>query len=260
MVREGARALPGYQFNERSSLQVQAVASQYVASYVVIHSEKSPADKIFYLEKQSIPEVYKSYQAHFQNHFCVKPSTFRKLWYKGLKTPVADPASGELYAVQRRKRRAVGFKKCDVCSELEFGVMMAKNKNDRLLAKNRLRAHLQKVLNHPLAHSPLTHGLTHSFTPGESKSHRVASGTGRLQWFHHRWLLHRCSRYRQIYDTCDKKHRKNTRGDAPHQKQAHWGRIFQRKQKVAAFSHPPKHYNRRQSHAHHFDQANTMTY
>ena len=165
MVRDGVRELPKYKVGERAALQKQAVAAQYVASHVLIHSEKSPVDKILWLERQSVPEVFKAYVAHLQNNFCVQQSTFRKIWYKGLRAQIPDPASGELYSVKKRKRRAVGFKKCDVCSELEFAVMMAKNKNDRLTAKNRLHAHLQKVVFNKSPTQPPTHSttpLTHS--------------------------------------------------------------------------------------------------
>ena len=147
MVRSGASSLPAYSVGERQSNNMQALCAQYVAAYILIHSEKSPVDCILYLERQKLAEVYRVYIAHFGQQFCVKFSTFRKVWYKQLKEKIADPASSCLYTVKLRKRRAVGFKRCDVCSELQFNVMMAPTTNDRLKAKNKLHEHLQKVLN-----------------------------------------------------------------------------------------------------------------
>ena len=145
MIREGCGCLPPYKSFHAATNDIQGVACQYIHAFIVIHAEKSPSSPIFWLDKQSVQEVYNTYKDHCNHKFCVAPSTFRKLWYRQLKTRVADPATGFLYEIKLRKRRACGFAKCNNCSELEFAVMMAKGKPKRTQARNKLHEHLKKV-------------------------------------------------------------------------------------------------------------------
>ena len=97
------------------------------------------------MEKQYLKDVLAEYRDYFNNNFCVSSKTFKKLWYQQIKVPVVDPDTGNLHTIMMRKRRALGFKKCNKCSELEFAVMMAKTKSQRQEARNKLHAHLHKI-------------------------------------------------------------------------------------------------------------------
>ena len=90
-------------------------------------------------------DVFEQYVEYFKGSFCCQKSTFRKIWYQTLKEQVVDETTGTLYNIKLKKRRACGFKKCDVCSALEFAVMMAKGKDDRAKATNEYHKHLQQV-------------------------------------------------------------------------------------------------------------------
>ena len=146
MVRQGCSALPP---RKKSEIIYgdgkQDVCRQWIHAYAVVHSEKSPSHPIFVLEKQYLKDVLAEYRDYLDNKFCVSSKTFKKLWYQQIKKPVVDPDTGDLYSIMMRKRRALGFKKCNKCSELEFAVMMAKTKSERQEARNKLHAHLHKI-------------------------------------------------------------------------------------------------------------------
>ena len=147
MIRQGVQALPERKVPDHIVYGggMQDIARQYIHAHIVVHAEKSPSHPIFLLDKQPIKAVYQEYTDYLHNKFVVSPKTFRKLWYEQIKVPVADPETGDMYSIMLRKRRALGFKKCDICAALEFAVMMAKTKTLRQEAREKLHAHLSKV-------------------------------------------------------------------------------------------------------------------
>lgn len=145
MIRQGINALPLYEPRPKMSGSMQELCRTYIHAYVMVHADKSPTKPILLLTKQSIVDVFNSYREWFQNVRCVEKSTFKKLWYQQLKEPVADPITGDMYEILVRRRRAVGFKTCDVCSSLRFAIMMALVKKARDEAKKKYLAHIRKV-------------------------------------------------------------------------------------------------------------------
>ena len=145
-IRQGISALPSRKKSEKIYGDgMQDICRQWIHAFAVVHSEKSPSHPIFVLEKQYLKDVFQEYEDYMNKKFCVSSKTFKKLWYEQLKVSVVDPDTGDLYSIMMRKRRALGFKKCNKCSELEFAVMMAKTKSARQEARNNLHAHLRKI-------------------------------------------------------------------------------------------------------------------
>lgn len=145
LLRQGYQALPQRERWVHKTESKEALARQYVHAYCVVHSDKSPSHPIFWLEQQVINEVFKEYSGYIDQKYAVKSTTFRKLWYSQIKVPCPDPETGDMYKICIKKRRAMGFKKCNQCSSLEFAVMMARGKCARQQARNNLLAHLKKV-------------------------------------------------------------------------------------------------------------------
>ena len=145
LIRQGAQALPQRERWVHKTESKEALARQYIHAYCVVHSDKSPSHPILWLEQQVIKEVFKEYSAYIDAKYAVEPKTFRKLWYSQIKVHCPDPETGDMYRICIKKRRAIGFKKCNKCAELEFAVMMAKGKCARQQARNKLLAHLGKI-------------------------------------------------------------------------------------------------------------------
>ena len=149
LIRRGNTSLPPKKPGRASSasLGLEALAEKWIQDFVVLHAEKSPSEMVFSLDKHSIVEVHGQYKVHFGDRFVLKLSTFRKVWHKTLKKKIPEPLSGKLFSVQHRKRRAVGFKKCDKCCALQHAVSMAKTRQDRETAQHRFKLHLAKMRN-----------------------------------------------------------------------------------------------------------------
>jgi len=113
--------------------------------HFMVYSEKSPAKKLYYIEQPNLRELYGEYLQWFQGGSTVKFSTFRKIFFQVMKTPLVDPETAQQFAIYRRKRHAVGFAKCNVCSTLEFAILMAKNKVERDIARGKLKEHHVKI-------------------------------------------------------------------------------------------------------------------
>ena len=145
LLRQGVNALPLYEPRPQMRGTKQEVCCQYIHAYVLVHAEKSPREPILLLSRTPLADVESSYREHLKNTNCVEKSTFRKLWYKQLKVPLADPVSGELFDILIRRRRAVGFKACDLCCSLRFSLMMASMKKLRDIAKEKYLLHIRKV-------------------------------------------------------------------------------------------------------------------
>ena len=145
LLRQGVNALPLYEPRPQMRGTKQEVCCQYIHAYVLVHAEKSPREPILLLSRTPLADVEGSYREHLKNTNCVKKSTFRKLWYQQLKVPLADPVSGDVFDILIRRRRAVGFKACDLCCSLRFALMMASMKKLRDIAKEKYLAHLRKV-------------------------------------------------------------------------------------------------------------------
>ena len=111
----------------------------------MVHSEKSPSKKLYYIEQPHLRELYHEYVQWFMGGRTVQFSTFRKVFFQVMKQPLVDPETNTMFAVHRRKRHAVGFAKCNVCSTLEFAILMAKTKAQRKIEREKLNIHHKKI-------------------------------------------------------------------------------------------------------------------
>lgn len=142
-VRKGADEWED-QTRDRSACynKKQVFAKSFLMAFIMVNSEKSPCKKMVLLEPTNQFELYQQYSAYFDGIDLCAPSTLRKLWYAQLQLPLPDPVANTSYAVKMRKRTKCGFKRCDICCELQFLVYAANGKLEKLEARNNFKQHL----------------------------------------------------------------------------------------------------------------------
>ena len=117
----------------------------FFKDYILRHSEKSPSLPLLYVEPPCNDELFFKYQDTFTSPERVVKKTFLNVWYKTMKGSVVDPAKNVEYDVKFRRRRAVGFKACNICEELKLIQKMAKTKAAREHAEGNKIEHFRSV-------------------------------------------------------------------------------------------------------------------
>ena len=150
LVRKGWNALPPFSRKRRSGTSEsgwgkEEVAGQYIAAHFLVQADKSPSEKIMYIEKPDLVGLFQQYKDYFNGKGCVEKSTFKRVYYERFKEPVVDPATGDEYLLQTKKRWAVGFRVCDKCASLKFAIAMAKKATQRMAKTSEYRLHLKSV-------------------------------------------------------------------------------------------------------------------
>ena len=90
-----------------------------MGQYVVDHSQKSPAEKMFYVDHISNTKMFNKYleEATKKQYPHIDQPSFEVEWRALLsKSGVTDPETSEQFGVKIRKKTAKGFSECNKLS------------------------------------------------------------------------------------------------------------------------------------------------
>lgn len=146
-IRKGLFA-PPLQRKRAIFVNPTSLARAFMGQYVVDHSQKSPALKMFYVDHLGNTKMFNKYleEATKKQYPHIDQPSFEVEWRALLsKGSVTDPETSEQFGVQIRKKTAKGFAQCNKCA---YYMMKARGTRDAAKRQAYIRkyeAHIQDV-------------------------------------------------------------------------------------------------------------------